>query len=103
MMDNPRSPAPLPKAARYFNLAVAALVFCAMFAFAVWVIISGFNQPRPEIVRAGGGAILGFGALTLLAAVRSEWRSGTPFQHDRRFILGMALFGIGATFVTAGG
>lgn len=101
-MIEPGTPSALSKAARRFSLAVAALVFGLMLAFAGWVVISGLDRPRPEIVRAAGGAMLAIAALVLLAAVRSEWRSGEPFQHDRRFILGMALLGIGVTAVVAG-
>jgi hypothetical protein len=87
----------LPKAARTFNLAVAALVFCMMLAFAAWVVVSELDQARPELARTAGGAMMAGAALVLLASVRREWRSGEPMQHERGFQLAMALFGIGAT------
>lgn len=101
-MNDLRTHRELPRAARFFNLAVAALVFCSMLAFAGWVIVSGFGQPRPEIVRATGGTILAVAAVLLLTAVWHEWRSGEPFQHERPFILGIALVGIGLTVILAG-
>lgn len=93
---------PVPKAARAFNLAIAALVFCMMLAFAGWVVVSELDQARPELARTVGGAMMAFAALVLLVSVRNEWRSGDPMQHERRFQLGMALLGIGATVMVAG-
>lgn len=102
-MDDLRTPPPLPKTARYFNLAVAALVFFAMLAFAGWVMVTSLSQPHPELLRAAGGTILAIGAVLLLASLRSEWCSGEPFQHGRGFGMGMALFGIGGAVLVAGG
>ena len=93
---------PVPKAARVFNLLVAAILFGAMLAFAAWVVVSSLDRSRPELVRAAGGGILAIAAVVLLASVRTEWRSGNPMQHDRAFLLGLALFGIGATVIVAG-
>lgn len=89
------------KSARLFNLSVAALVFCLMLAFAAWVTIGAFDGSRAELPRAFAGTLIGIAALMLLATVRAGWRSGEPFQHGHRFILGMALFGIGATVLVA--
>jgi len=97
-----RTPPPaVPRAARLFNLAVAALVFCLMLAFAAWVTISAFDNSA-DLLRALAGTLIGIAALTLLASVQAGWRSGEPFPHGRRFIIGMALFGIGATVLVAG-
>jgi presenilin-like A22 family membrane protease len=91
-----------PNSARLFNLSVAALVFCLMFAFAAWVTIGAFDGSRTKLPRAFAGTLIGIAALMLLAAVRAGWRSGEPFQHGHGFILGMALFGIGVTVLVAG-
>ncbi len=101
-MNHPQMP-PVPKAARLFNLGVAAVLFSAMLAFAGWIVVSGLDQPRPELARMAGGMIVAAAALVLLAAVRKEWRSGDPMQHDRTFTFGMALFGVGATVIAAAG
>ena len=99
-MDDLRM-SPIPKAARLFNLAVAALVFGGMLAFAAWIVASALGRPGLVLVRATGGVILAIAALLLLASVRNEWRSGVPMQRDRTFVIGMALFGIGVTLVVA--
>jgi hypothetical protein len=90
-----------PNSARLFNLLVAALVFCLMLAFAAWVTIGAFDGGRVVLPRAFAGTLIGIAALMLLNAVRGGWRSGEPFQHGHGFILGMALFGIGATVLVA--
>lgn len=95
-------PMTVPKAARIFNLLVAAILFGAMLAFAAWVVVSSLNRPDPEHVRTAGGSVLAVAALVLLASVRTEWRSGSPMQHDRAFQWGMALFGVGVTVIVAG-
>jgi cytochrome c biogenesis protein CcdA len=89
------------KAARYFNLAVAGLVFCLMLAFAAWVTLGALTDRPVELLRALAGTVIGSAALVLLTAVHAGWRSGEPFQHDRRAVLGMALFGIGLTILAA--
>ena len=94
-----RTPLSIPEAARRFNLVVAGLVFLLMLAFAGWVVASAAARTGGSVnlARALAGAFIGGGALTLLAAVRAEWRSGEPFQHSRMAHLGLALFGAGAT------
>jgi thiol:disulfide interchange protein len=96
-----RSPPALPKPARYFNLGVAALLFFLMLAFAVWVIVSAFPDSRTELPRALAGTLIAVAALTLLTALYAARHSEEPFQHSRRFLIGMALFGIGATVLVA--
>jgi hypothetical protein len=78
---------------------VAGLVFLLMLTFAGWVIASAAARSGNSVnlFRVLAGAFIAGGALTLLAAVRAEWRSGEPFQHSRMAHLGLALFGAGAT------
>lgn len=89
------------KAARYFNLAVAGLLFCLMLGFAASVLFSAFTHRPVELLRALAGAVIGIAALVLLTAVHAGWRSGEPFQLSRRSVIGMALFGIGVTLLAA--
>lgn len=97
-----RTRPPMPKAARLFNLAVAALMFCAMLGFAAWSTVSSFTQGGRELLPGVGGVMIGAGAVTLLAAVYAEWQTAEPFQHSRRFVLGTALLGLGATLLLSG-
>lgn len=102
-MTHPHTPPPAEhRAARLFNLGVAAWVFCLMLAFAVWVAVTALAKGQTDVRRAVAGAVLAGAALMLLAAVRAAWRSGEPLQHDRRLGAGLALFGIGATLLLAG-
>lgn len=101
-MNSFQSPPAVPTVARVFNRMSAALVFVLMLAFAGWVVVHEFDGGRASLVRVCGGALIGAGALTLLAAVRREHLSGTPFQHSRTVHVGMALFGIGTTALLAG-
>jgi uncharacterized membrane protein YedE/YeeE len=97
-----RTPPALPAAARFFNLAVMALVFTGMLVFAGWVIVSAATDGVTASVRVLGGMVIAAAAVTLLAAVREEWISGDPVQHTRTGQLGFALLAIGMAFFIAG-
>ncbi|WP_329685278.1 hypothetical protein [Longimicrobium sp.] len=89
------------RTARQFNLAVAGLMFCLVLAFAAWVIAGAVTHHPVELLRALAGAVMAIAAVVLLAAVHAGWRSREPFQHGRRFVLGMALLGISITILAA--
>lgn len=102
-MNNLRTPPPAEfKTARLFNRGVAGLLYCLMLAFALWLVAGAMKDQPADLVRALAGAVLGIAALVHLMAVHAGWRSGEPFQHSKRFRLGLALFGIGAAVLVAG-
>lgn len=104
-MDELRTRPAAPRAARHFNLAVAALGFLLMLSFAVWLIltaVNGGNDRAPNFFRAVAGTSILAASITLLRAVADEWRSGEPFQQNRTTLLGIALFGIGTTILAIG-
>ncbi len=92
----------LPKAARLFNLVVAAAMFSAMLGFAAWATVSSFTEGRTELLRGLGGTVIGIAAVTLLMALYGEWKTGEPFQQSSRCLRGVALFGLGMTLLMAG-
>lgn len=89
------------KAARAFNFIVAGLVFSLTLAFAAWVSVGALTDRPVEWLRALAGGVMAVGALMLLMGVHGGWRAGEPFQHRRRFVVGMALLGIGLTILVA--
>lgn len=91
----------LPRVARYFNVVVAGVVFGGMLLFAGGVVALALSRQSEgrTLVRVLAGALIGGAALTFLAALRSEARSGEPFQHSRKVPLAVALLGMGTTIL----
>ena len=100
-----RTPPAASRAARHFNLAVAALCFLLMLSFAVWLgltAVAGGNDRAPNFARAVAGTLILAASVTLLRSVADEWRSGEPFQQSRTTLLGIALLGLGTTILALG-
>ena len=103
-MQHLRNPPPHPSA-RYFNLAVAALVFAGMLVFGAWVAgtavvpaLRGTGDVR--LVRLVSGLAWAGAGVMFLAAVWEEWRTGEPFQHGSRMRIALALMGIGVAVLS---
>lgn len=101
-MNDHRMPPGPHKAAQHFMRAVAAIVFCGITIFGVYVAVGGLTwavrdgqSVRIPVLIAGlSRAAAG---LTFLAALRAGWLQGWPPQHEPKIIVAGFFMGLAVT------
>lgn len=70
-----------------------------MLAFGGWILLSAVSGRGNglDALRVLAGALVLASAAVLLTAIAGEWRTGEPFQHRFRTLIGISLFGTGTT------